>query len=341
MVNLDEMLAEEEELHNTPPNDDNDDTSGDDNDGSTPPDDTGDSDDKPASDPIDVDETAEAYFNYLKEVEVLDVPEDFEFKGDAASIQEALSLTKKNLTTKVAQSIWQSLPEDFKPLLEYGLSGGKNLKDYLEAVKTVDIETLDLEDDISRRSVIKSYYRILSPKLTDEQLNKRVDKLSEIGDLEEEAQDALEYLKTHRQEKQTELVSRAQAQRDAELQAYQNELKTVTKVIEDSSEFDTNRKNRLKSFLFTPTSENTTGFDAALDAIYENPNHKVQLANILADYDPKVGFNFQKLQTKLQTKATQTLKELMNSKLDPKGQTKSGGGKQPDEDFDFGKWFNN
>jgi len=349
MIDLDTMLAEEEEsIHNAANNNSDSDEGNDSTEGSTEGS-TEDSTDTDSStngnsdsdsDDDTVDETAEAYFNYLKEVAVLDVPDDFKFKGNADSIQEALTLTKKNLTAKVAQNIWNSLPDDFKPLLEYGLNRGQNLKDYLEAVKLTDVEALDLGDDISRKAVIKSYYRILSPKLDDAQLDKRVEKLAEIGDLEEEAQDALEYLKTHRQEQKDALVQKAKAEQEAQLETLRKEITDVTALIDSSDEFDINRKNRLKTFLFTPTSQNTTGFEATLDSVYENPQHKIQLANILADYDPKQGFNFEKLQKKLQTKATQSLKELMNSKLDPKTQTK-GSSKKADEDFDFSKWFNN
>lgn len=343
MIDLDQLLDEEEtqlassqEQSSTEDNDapkapvdiKNDDEDNDDSVQSSSDDD----DDSP-----EVDLDAKAYFEFLKVEEVLDVPEDFVFKGNSESIKEALTLTKKNLTSKVAQQIWQTLPDDFKPLLEYGLSGGTDLNEYLNAVKSTDVESLSLDDDISRKAVIKSYYKILNPKITEDQIDKRIDKLSEIADLQEEAEDALEYLKTFKEERKSALILDAQARKEQQAEAMRKELETFTKMIDDNQDFDSNRKNRLKSFLLVPNN-NTTAFESALDNIYENPEHKIQLANILADYDPKIGFSFDRIQKKLNNKATQSFKELINSKLEPKSQIK-GTSRPSKEDFDWDDFF--
>lgn len=59
-----------------------------------------DTDDSP-----EVDHDALAYFEYLKETGVLDVPEDFKFGGDTASINNALAITKDNMSSKIALQI--------------------------------------------------------------------------------------------------------------------------------------------------------------------------------------------------------------------------------------------
>lgn len=332
MIDLDQMLDEEETLIQEQK-----DNLGTDTD-NTDDQETSTETETESEDSDEVDDTAVAYFSLLKEEGILDVPDDFDFKGNLDSIKEAHTLTKKNLSTKVAQQIWSALPDDFKPLLEYGLNGGQSLQDYLDAVKTTDVENLDLEDDISRKAVIKSYYRILNPKLDDAQLNKRIDRLTEIADLEEEARDAIEYLRTHRQEQKDALVEKARQDQENQVAAFQKEIKQVSEIIDKTDDFDSNRKNRLKSFLLAPSQNNITGFESALDHIYENVEHKIQLANILADYDPKIGFNFEKLQKKLQKEATKSFKDLINSKLDPKTQTR-GSSTVSKEDFDFSQWF--
>jgi hypothetical protein len=346
MIDLDQLLDEEEtqlaSLKDSPstdnddvkapvdsnPNQSDDDYSAGSNDDST-------SDDKDNS--IDVDQDAQAYFDFLKVEEVLDVPDDFVFKGNSDSIKEALSLTKKNIATKVAQQIWQTLPDDFKPLLEYGLSGGTDLNEFLTASKITDIESLSLDDDISRKAVIRSYYKILNPKIDDAQIEKRIDKLSEIADLHEEAEDALEYLKTYKDEQRSALILETQAKKEQQILALKKELDTYVNLIDKNDEFDSNRKNRLKSFLLVPHNDSIP-FELALDAIYENPQHKIQLANILADYDPNLGFSFDRIQKKLNNKATQSFKELINSKLEPKSQIK-GTSKPSKEDFDWDNFF--
>lgn len=295
------------------------------------------SDDDVGESDIVVDEDAKAYFDFLKVENVLDVPEDFVFKGNSESIQEALALTKKNLTTKVAQQIWQTLPDDFKPLLEYGLNGGTDLQKFLDIAKSSDVETLELTDDISRKAVIKSYYKVLNPKLDDAQIDKRISRLSEIADLEEEALDALEYLKTHKEEQKAALILEAQAEQQRQIDQAKKEIDTYVKLIDESKDLEVNQKNRLKTFLLSPDN-NTTGFEASLDAVYANPQHKIQLAAILADYDPRIGFNFDRIQKKAQNKATQSLKELINSKLDTKSQVK-GVQKPSKEDFSWDEFY--
>lgn len=352
MIDIDQLLdAEETELASasettktdTPQvattieddNDDDDDTSIHKSTREASKEDTGTDDDDDSS---EIDQDAQAYYDFLKVEEVLDVPEDFVFKGNSDSIKEALALTKKNVASKVAQQIWQTLPDDFKPLLEYGLSGGTDLEGFLSAARPTDVENLSLDDDISRKAVIKSYYKILNPKLDESQIEKRIDRLTEIADLEEEAQDALDYLRTHKEEQRQALILEAQAKKQQQIDQTRKELDSYVKMIDENNEFDINRKNRIKSFLLVPTNGNDTGFETALDAVYENPQHKIQLANILADYDPKIGFNFDRIQKKLQNKATQSFKELINSKLEPKSQIK-GTSKASKEDFDWDNFF--
>lgn len=288
--------------------------------------------------PTTDDEDAKAYFEYLKQVQILDVPEDFEFENNADSIQKALEITRNNLTAKVAQQFWNRLPDDFKPLFQYGLSGGKNIQEYLAATASVEVEDLDINDPISQKSVIRSYYRLVNPKLSEEQVDKRIDRLEEIADLEEEAKDAIEYLKTHKKEQTEALIRQTQDQEKARLDAAKQELETYSKLIEEDKEFDALRKSRLKSFLFSPIN-NSTGFENALDSIYDNPQHKIQLANILADYDPKIGFNFEKIQKKLEKQATRSVKEMLNKNVDAKQKLPSAttSGK---EDFDWQSWNN-
>lgn len=344
MIDIDSLIEEEEEItKQTPPNDDppsppiidDDSTDMDDDDDSNPnPDDNNDSDD---NDTDEIDEDAQAYFEFLKSEQVLDLPDDFKFKGNSESIQEALALTRKNVQIKTVNQIWNSLPEDFKPILEYALNGGKSVQEFLKATETTDAEDLNLDDDISRKAVIKTYYKILNPNLDDAQISKRIDKLEQISDLEEEAKDAVEYLKTYKEEKKNALLLEARARQEQELVAAKKQIDTYVALIDEAKDFDSNRKNRLKQFLLSPNQDNTTGFESALDAIYENPAHKVELANILADYDPKIGFNFDRLQKKLQTKVTKNFKDLINSK-DTKSQIR-GVQKPSKEDFNWDEFF--
>jgi len=132
----------------------------------------------------------DGYYNFLKEYGVLDVPEDFKFEGTPESMEEAMEVTKRNMTAKVSQAIWEHLPDDFKPLLEYGLNGGKSLQEYLRAYNTeVDLENIDLSEEVNQKAIIREYYKQTTPK-NDEQIERMLTRLESMGGLDEEADDA-------------------------------------------------------------------------------------------------------------------------------------------------------
>lgn len=179
-MNLDDIISLEDDLDlDDPQNSITDDDSKDDDpsqglhkdpkDDSTDddPTDNGSNDDDPQ-----VDDSAVEYFEYLKSSGVLALPEDYEFDGTADGIEEALELTKKNLANGAYQNIWNSLPEDFKPLLDYALRGGKSLDEYINTFSNNSLENLDLSDIDNQRTIIEKYYKMMNPTATQDKVNK-------------------------------------------------------------------------------------------------------------------------------------------------------------------------
>lgn len=123
------------------------------------------------SDPEE-DETAIAYFEYLKENGVLDLPEDYEFDGTTEGIQEALTITEQQKQLKAYQNIWNHLPDDFKPLLDYALKGGTSLQEYLNVFAANSFDDYDLTDPVSQKLVIEQYYRLMNPTASDDKISK-------------------------------------------------------------------------------------------------------------------------------------------------------------------------
>lgn len=312
--------------------------------GQEPPEDISlkdDNDDSDDSGTVSVDDDAVSYFEYLKVNNLLDVDEDFVFDGTPEKVQEAMEITKNKLTGKVAETIWNQLPDDFKPLLEYGLNGGKSLSDYLNAYTPVDYSDADLDDPISQKQIIKDYYKAINPNYKEDKIDRMVSTLEKMDDtsLKEEAIEAIEYLKELRQTQQNELI---QSAKDAEKQrlAKAEEQATKLSTLIDSSKHDSLRKNRIKNVLFQPIKKGdntTTEFNHALNSILQTPEHLLQLADLLADYDSRVGFNFGRLIKQLETKSTKNFKELMQSKLDTKANVKGNPMKSQKDDFDLSK----
>lgn len=288
----------------------------------------------------DIDEDASNYFEYLKVNNVLDIPEDFVFDGTPDKIQEALDITKSNLVGKVAESMWNQLPQDFKPLLEYALQGGTSLQDYLNAYTPVEYSEQDLDDPISQKAIIRDYYKAINPNYKDDKIDRMIGTLEKMEDtsLKDEAVEAIEYLKELRKTQQNQLIESAKMEKIKAEERAAERAQKITELI-DKTDQDSLRKNRIKSILFHPIkkgTETTTEFNYALNSILSTPEHLVQFAEIVADYDPRVGFNFGRLTKQLETKSTKKFKDLMQSKLDTKTAIK-GNPNKPKDDFDLAK----
>ena len=287
------------------------------------------------------DEDAVSYFEYLKVNNVLDVPEDFEFDGTPESIQKAMEVTKSNLTAKVAENIWNSLPDDFKPLLKYGLEGGNSLQAYLNAYTPVNYSDADIDDVITQKIIIKDYYKAINPNYQEDKIDRMISNLEKMEDtsLKEEALEAIDYLKELRQTQQDQLIESAKQDKIEREKKSAAAVAEITDLIEKTPQ-DSLRKNRIKNVLFQPVKKGqttTTEFNHALDSILSTPSHLVQLAELLADYDPRVGFNFTRLTKQLETKSTKKFKELMQSKLDTKTNVKGSPLRSNKDDFDLSK----
>lgn len=281
---------------------------------------------------VEPDDTAVAYFEFLKESNVLDLPEDYEFDGSSAGIEEALKLTRENITNRTRQEFWDALPDDFKPLLEFGLMGGSSLQEYLKTFSPLNIDE-DISDPISQKLIITEYYKMMNPNTSDERIEKLIAKKEELGTLQEEAEDALTYIKEIQEERKANFIKaqkEAQEEQQRKIEESNNKLKEV---IRNSAEFDQLRKNRIETLFFTPKAQ-VSEFDQKLDAVFANPQHLVQLADVLADYDPRTGFTFDRLKKKIKTESNRKFSDLIQDKLDSKSKIK-GSVRNVVEDFDL------
>lgn len=293
------------------------------------------SDDTDEPDIIEPDDSAVAYFEYLKSSGVLDVPDDFEFDGTANGIEEALASTRQNLETKAYQEIWQNLPEDFKPLLDYAIKGGTSLKDYLEVFAPKPIENYDLEDPISQKIILTEYYKMMNPSANDEKIERLVTRREQLGDLQEEAQDALDYIKEMQEERRKNFLIEEDARQKEQQKQIEQSNENLRKTIKESEGLDQLRKNRIETLFFTPRSE-VSEFNQKINAIFTNPSHLVQLGDVIADYDPRIGFTFDRLKKKIKTESTRKFSDLIQSKIDTKSQVR-GTVRSTADDFDLEK----
>lgn len=291
-------------------------------------------DDVPDTDEPAAEETGDAlienYVKFLQEYDLIDIPEDYEFTGDPEQLQTILEHTKQARPAKAIETIFERLPDDFKPLFDYALKGGTSLDEYLK-VYNKDIDNMSMDTPEDQKKILFTYYKETSP-YSDEKINRLISHFNDEDELKVEADDAYNYLMGMRNKQREELLQQTEAQRVAEQARIEQQTISLNKAIEETNAIHPARKNKVKAFFFEPLQSNntvTTGFNATINSILSNPEHQAQLADILLEYNPEAGFSSDRLERRVKSKATQDFKTLVKSKLDPKQAQRSSSSKAP------------
>lgn len=268
----------------------------------------------------DSDDTILKYVEFLKQNELIEFPPEYEFTGTPEQLEEVFTHTKKATTAKAIDNIFDSLPEQFKPLFDYALRGGTSIDDYYNTFVADPLDTVNLESAADQKRVIKEHYRHFT-KFTDDQIDRRVAQISDEEDLKLEAQEAFNDLKAIRQEQQVKLLQDVAAQAEAERVATEQRTLELSRAIDATNLVHPQRKNKVKTFFFEPINvegQVTTGFNYTIQSILSSPEHQAQLADILLEYDPTTGFSQERLEKKVKSKASQNFQKILEDVLQTK-----------------------
>ena len=104
--------------------------------------------------------------------------------------------------------------ERIEQLDQYVKNGGKFEDFYQDQQKGLTYESIDLEDETNQKTAVRDYYKLQG--LTDDQISRKIERYEDADMLEDEATDAVEYLKRY----QSERLEEAKAQQEAQKQAY-------------------------------------------------------------------------------------------------------------------------
>lgn len=329
-IELDDIIFEEEEDINKP----GDKTSEDDQ-----VDDIGDQVDEPDDSDLDNNDYT-PYYELLKELNVINTDDDFEFDGSAKKLEEALEITKNNLKEEVITSIWNALPEDFRPAFKYALDNKVSFQEYLDIFTEQDLDKINLSTPEAQRAIVTRYYNETS-SFSPEKIKSLISKLETDNSLAEEAEDALVYLKTLTEEKRTEFLNKKKAAEDAELKQRKERTDLLVKTI-DESITDKTKANKLKAFIFNPIKTNnveTTPYLHTFQNVMSNPEHFIQLADLMSDYDPKTGFKLERIASQVKTTKNSAFRKLLSEKIDSTPIPK-GGIKNSNSDFNWDNFLN-
>lgn len=115
-------------------------------------------------------------------------------------------------------SIPRYADERIAQLDQYVKNGGKFEDFYNNMSQTMEYDNLNLEDESNQKMAVRDYLKLTG--YSDEQINKKIERYEDADVLEDEAADALERLKEHRQyELQVQQEQQEQARIQSERQA--------------------------------------------------------------------------------------------------------------------------
>lgn len=133
-------------------------------------------------------------FNRLTEKGYLQIPEGFTFDGSEDKEAELLAYNDGLKRKAFAEELYNELPEEFKPVLEYVLAGGTDYKSLLSTPDVASIKEEDLSDETKAEVVLHQFYK--NKGFSEAKIKKLVDQAKQSEELTIEAKDALVSLKT-------------------------------------------------------------------------------------------------------------------------------------------------
>ena len=191
-----------DDVLNNKPSDNNDDAK----DEQDPEEDEDDNEDEEEIDPTESKQIG-VFFDAFAEAANWDVDE----KDKPTSVEELV----KYMEEVVDQNSKPTYADErIEQLDQYVKNGGKFEDFYQDQQKGLTYESIDLEDETNQKTAVRDYYKLQG--LTDDQISRKIERYEDADMLEDEATDAIEYLKKY----QSERLEEAKAQQEAQKQAY-------------------------------------------------------------------------------------------------------------------------
>ena len=266
-------------------------------------------------------DVSKEYFKFLKEHNLIVTEDEFEFDGTDEGLEQAHSQTIQAYQRSALNAILEKLPTNLQDMAIYALKGGTDFEAFNnKTTSSLDDSTLD-----GQTQIVKDYYKNIVKWPTDK-IERYLSKLSE-QDVQEEATDA----KTKLIEEEAtirENYIKAQEAKEAEKLASIKEFNTkIESNIEQAGFVPAPRKQKLKNFIFNNVRKEDgpmTEMIRTFNTIQKNPEHFIQLADLLMDYDPKTGIAYTRFEKKSTTTINNGLKKALEQTVGNKIAAMSG-----------------
>ena len=283
------------------------------------------------------DDIASRYFKVLTEEGLLNVSEDFEFKGNFESLKEAAEQHRAGLEQAVVQELFSRMTPELKGIVQYGLSGGQDIKEYMQlTAETVDYNAIGIDNEADQIKLLSMGYK--EAGLEESKINALINLSKEAGSLKDDAEKV-----------KTQLVARNE-------QVLQQKKAQIEKQAAEKAAMEEQRQqgilNHLKGLKWKNPKKlevynqiyKEDAFDNRLSEIKNNPAALVALADFMTYYDPeKKEFQLSKYK-KTKSQVARDLKNNWEKALSGDSQSKAssrklgGNGRKLDIDFSTGSF---
>lgn len=150
-----------------------------------------------------------AFFDAFAEANGWSVDEDEKPKN----VDELVDYIKNVVETN---SVPEYADERIEQLDQYVKNGGKFEDFYQTQQRTMSYDNIDIEDESNQKQVVRDYYKLQG--MSDEQINRKIERYEDADMLEDEATDAVNYLKAYEEQKAQYMAQQQEAQRQAQEQ---------------------------------------------------------------------------------------------------------------------------
>ena len=119
--------------------------------------------------------------------------------------------------------------ERIEQLDQYVKNGGKFEDFYQEQQKGLTYESINLEDESNQKAAVRDYYKLQG--MTDDQISRKIERYEEADMLEDEATDAVEYLKNYQSARLEETKSQQEAQKQEALKQTEQFMSSLNQTV--------------------------------------------------------------------------------------------------------------
>ena len=113
-------------------------------------------------------------------------------------------------------SVPQYADDRIAQLDQYVKNGGRFEDFYQTQQRTLSYDNINIEDESNQKAVVRDYYKLQG--MNDEQINRKIERYEDADMLEDEATDAIGYLKAYEAQQAQYMAQQQEAQRQAQEQ---------------------------------------------------------------------------------------------------------------------------